>query len=91
VGLGEPGSQVPALVVEGKPTNDAEAQAWAAELRTLAAAHPHTASITRFFFHPRFPVDVRHNAKIHRLTLARWAATQGRAWETAAAAAQAGA
>jgi hypothetical protein len=29
----------------------------------------------RFYFRARFPVDVRHNAKIHRLTLAKWAAT----------------
>jgi hypothetical protein len=27
-----------------------------------------------YFFLERFPVDVRHNAKIHRLSLARWAA-----------------
>jgi hypothetical protein len=25
-------------------------------------------------FYPSFPVDVRHNAKIHRHTLALWAA-----------------
>jgi olefin beta-lactone synthetase len=25
-------------------------------------------------FHPRFPVDIRHNAKIGREQLARWAA-----------------
>ncbi len=90
VGLGAPGNQVPALVVEGAPANDAEARAWAGELRALAAAQPHTASLTRFFFHPRFPVDVRHNAKIHRLTLARWAATKGRVWENAGAPSQAG-
>jgi hypothetical protein len=41
----------------------------------LAAAHPVTREIRTFLFHPRFPVDVRHNAKIHRLALARWAAT----------------
>ena len=33
-----------------------------------------TAPIATFFFREKFPVDVRHNAKIHRLTLARWAA-----------------
>jgi deoxycytidine triphosphate deaminase len=44
-------------------------------LRALALQHPHTAGISLFFFRPRFPVDVRHNAKIHRLTLARWAQT----------------
>jgi acyl-CoA synthetase (AMP-forming)/AMP-acid ligase II len=75
IGLGEPGRQRPALVVEAKPKNSADRQAFARELRTLAQAHAHTAAISIFFFHPKFPVDVRHNAKIHRLTLARWAAT----------------
>jgi acyl-CoA synthetase (AMP-forming)/AMP-acid ligase II len=75
VGLGERGSQEPALVVQpaGAPGDEA---ALAAELRALAKAHAHTAGIRQFFFHPSFPVDVRHNAKIHRLTLASWAAGQ---------------
>ena len=63
----------PALVVEVTPAGPAAAANLARELRALALRHPHTASIRRFLFHPRFPVDVRHNAKIHRLTLARWA------------------
>ena len=50
-------------------------RAFARELRTLAREHSHTEAIKVFFFHPKFPVDVRHNAKIHRLTLAKWAAT----------------
>jgi acyl-CoA synthetase (AMP-forming)/AMP-acid ligase II len=72
VGLGPRGAQRPALVVEGKTT---EAQAFARELRALALAYPQTAVINEFYFHPAFPVDVRHNAKIHRLTLATWATT----------------
>ena len=50
-------------------------------LSTLAAlalhvrGHAHAAAVKRFHVHPHLPVDVRHNAKIHRLTLARWAAT----------------
>jgi hypothetical protein len=51
-----------------------EQRALAGALRQLAHRHAHTSSIHRFFFHPRFPVDVRHNAKIHRLALAHWAA-----------------
>jgi hypothetical protein len=50
-------------------------QSLADALRQLALGHPHTASIHRFYFHTHFPVDVRHNAKIHRLALTRWAAT----------------
>jgi acyl-CoA synthetase (AMP-forming)/AMP-acid ligase II len=72
IGLGPRGAQQPALVVEGKI---ADSQAFARELRALALAHQPTASINRFYFHSSFPVDVRHNAKIHRLTLAKWAAT----------------
>ena len=43
------------------------------ELRALGAAHAHTDTIRLAYLHPYLPVDVRHNAKIHRLALARWA------------------
>jgi olefin beta-lactone synthetase len=43
------------------------------ELRALGALKPHTAGIKTFLFHPSFPVDVRHNAKIFREKLALWA------------------
>ena len=77
IGLGVPGNQLPALVVQPAAKLSALAQEpFARELRQLAAAHPQTAAITRFYFHKNFPVDVRHNAKIHRLTLARWAAAR---------------
>jgi len=75
VGLGEPGRQRPALVVEAQPANDDEGRVLADELRALARRHAATAAIEVFFFCPDFPVDVRHNAKIHRLQLAKWAAT----------------
>jgi acyl-CoA synthetase (AMP-forming)/AMP-acid ligase II len=73
VGLGPRGAQTPALAVEAG-VRGKTARLLADELRALALSHPHTASIKLFFFHPRFPLDVRHQAKIHRLTLARWAA-----------------
>lgn len=75
IGLGEIGRQEPALVVETRTKNAGEARSLAGDLRALALQHPHTTPIRRFYFRPRFPVDVRHNAKIHRLTLAKWAAT----------------
>jgi acyl-CoA synthetase (AMP-forming)/AMP-acid ligase II len=75
IGLGRRGNQRPAIVVETRIRNSAEARGLAGELRELALQHPQTAAIGRFFFRPKFPLDVRHNAKIHRLTLARWAAT----------------
>jgi acyl-CoA synthetase (AMP-forming)/AMP-acid ligase II len=64
----------PALVAETVITGNPDASALAAELRRLALGHPQTSGITTFYFRPHFPVDVRHNAKIHRLALARWAA-----------------
>jgi len=77
IGLGIAGRQTPALVVQMRLPNlsDRECEGLAVELRQLAIAHEHTAQIERFYFHRDFPVDVRHNAKIHRLTLARWAET----------------
>jgi len=74
IGLGSAPSQLPAIVIETVVRDSAEALALAREFRALALAHPATVAIKRFFFHPKFPVDVRHNAKIHRLTLAKWAA-----------------
>lgn len=78
VGVGEPGAQTPVLIVELKPANASDARRLADELREMGHSHPHTQGIDHILFHPRFPVDVRHNAKIHRLSLARWAASQAR-------------
>ena len=75
VGLGERGQQRAALVVEAEVKDSRAARTFARELRELALAHAHTLPIKTFYFHPKFPVDVRHNAKIHRLTLAHWALT----------------
>ena len=75
IGLGERGQQRPAVVVEIKLQDSAQCRALARELRTLALQHPTTAPIKLFYFRENFPVDVRHNAKIHRLALARWAHT----------------
>jgi acyl-CoA synthetase (AMP-forming)/AMP-acid ligase II len=75
IGLGPRGKQRPAIVVEVKLSSSAECRRFARELAGLGALHAHTATIRTFYFHPRFPVDVRHNAKIHRLSLAKWART----------------
>jgi acyl-coenzyme A synthetase/AMP-(fatty) acid ligase len=76
IGLGPRGAQIPALVVQpmGK-LSPADKRVLASELGESAKSQPHTSAIAQFFFHANFPVDVRHNAKIHRLTLAKWAAT----------------
>lgn len=75
VGLGPPGRQRPALVVERRKTTGVSDAALAGDLAALAGSHPVANRVKVVFFHPSLPVDVRHNAKIHRLTLARWAAT----------------
>ena len=48
------------------------------ELLALGAQYPHTRAIQTILFHRRFPVDIRHNAKIFREKLAVWAAKQCR-------------
>ncbi len=43
------------------------------ELQAIAARFEHTKLIQEFLFHPSFPVDIRHNAKIFREKLQVWA------------------
>ncbi len=78
VGSGPAGRQRPCMVVEPvdpKLVGDScECRRLARELRVLALRHVHTAQIKVFYFRESLPVDVRHNAKIHRLTLAAWVA-----------------
>ncbi len=47
-----------------------------AELRELGSQNECTRQIQTILFHPAFPVDVRHNAKIFRDKLAVWASRQ---------------
>ncbi len=61
---------VPAIVIEGSPSWLAKKQLLA-RLRAQAALFAHTRLISTFFFMRRFPVDARHNAKIHRLAMAK--------------------
>ena len=74
VGVGEPGRQTPVLCYELQPGVGVDRARVEADLRAIGARHPHTARIARFLPHPGFPVDIRHNAKIGRETLAAWAA-----------------
>jgi acyl-CoA synthetase (AMP-forming)/AMP-acid ligase II len=67
---------VPVIVVEREPGQGRDTVTLTAELRALGGANPLTARIERVLFHDAFPVDVRHNAKIHRAELATWAAGQ---------------
>jgi acyl-CoA synthetase (AMP-forming)/AMP-acid ligase II len=77
VGVGESGEQTPVVCVELRAGVPASAKPRIAqELRRLAVPHVHTGRIEHFLFHPGFPVDIRHNAKIGREQLAAWAAKQ---------------
>lgn len=74
VGIGPAGEQLPVLCVELEKGIPADHEKIRGELREIARAHLHTVTIDTFLFHPAFPVDIRHNAKIFREKLAEWAA-----------------
>ncbi|MCR6663986.1 MAG: fatty acid CoA ligase family protein [Luteimonas sp.] len=77
VGVGSQGSQQPVLCIEA---NDGIASSGhpriESELRAIGQRFPHVAGIDTFLFHPGFPVDIRHNAKIGREKLAGWVAAK---------------
>ena len=74
VGVARGGVVEPVICVElESAARDAAPGQIVEQLRQLGAAHAHTRDIATFLFHPSFPVDVRHNAKIFREKLALWA------------------
>lgn len=75
VGTGTPGQKVPVIVIEAKNKNASpeEKKMLRNELLELAGSFRHTAGIRTLLFHPDFPVDIRHNAKINREALSLWA------------------
>jgi len=77
VGVGARGAQTPVLCVELREGVRRDQRARIAqELRHLGEGFVHAAKVQAFLFHPKFPVDIRHNAKIGREKLALWAARQ---------------
>ncbi len=77
VGVQRDGAIEPVLCVELEASARNESKnAIRAELRELGSRHELTRQIRTFLFHPAFPVDVRHNAKIFRDKLALWAKRQ---------------
>ena len=75
IGLGAAPRQTPALVVEPRvgsfPESEAARDRFVAELRDLARINPQADRVQHIVFQRALPVDVRHNAKIHRLQLAK--------------------
>ncbi|MBN8742241.1 MAG: peptide synthase [Lysobacterales bacterium 69-70] len=76
VGVGTAGAQRPVLLLELESAAADAAERVEAEARNRAAAFAHTRGIGDVLFHAQFPVDIRHNAKIGREALARWAGTR---------------
>ena len=72
VGVGKAPNHLPVLCVEVE-AGAGNSNALKKEILQLGAAHSQTREIKDLLFHPSFPVDVRHNAKIGRERLSRWA------------------
>jgi len=71
LGLGERGAQEAVIALQLQPE-----QAWAGvadDVRATLSELGLPAPIRRVLFHPAFPVDVRHNAKINNESLSAWA------------------
>lgn len=85
VGLGERPHQEPVIIIEplagSFPRNRREREMFTAELLELASAASHTQKIQRVIFHPAFPTDIRHNAKIFREKLTLWAPYADSLWK----------
>ncbi|AXK34131.1 peptide synthase [Streptomyces armeniacus] len=75
VGVGPAGAQLPVLCVEPERRLGRD-ERWNVVVEVLArfGEFPHTSGVRQVLFHPGLPVDVRHNSKIDRPELARWAA-----------------
>jgi acyl-CoA synthetase (AMP-forming)/AMP-acid ligase II len=74
VGIGPPGNQEPVICIELESDSQAaDKPRLRAELLALAKTSLLTEKIETVLFHPKFPVDIRHNAKIFREKLAVWA------------------
>lgn len=76
VGIGTKGNQQPVICIELEQAVSTSHDQLRSELLSIATAHPHTKDINTILFHPAFPVDIRHNAKIFREKLAVWAVEQ---------------
>ena len=75
VGVGARPRQTPVIVIEteDKSLGASQPPKLAQEIRELLHANSRTERIQQVLFHPDFPVDIRHNAKIFREQLSVWA------------------
>ncbi len=63
----------PVLIIEKEQHSTTEDAALLKEVKLLTQKNKNTEYISHFLIHPSFPVDIRHNAKIFREQLQRWA------------------
>ncbi len=74
VGIGPRNQQKPVICIELKPSRHRlNKKTIKNELLELAEQNELTKNIKTIMFHKSFPVDIRHNSKIFREKLARWA------------------
>ena len=73
VGLGARPHQTPVIIIEPEAEEYARLSSSPELFLERAANNPLTRDIKKVLFRRNFPVDVRHNAKINREELARWA------------------
>jgi acyl-CoA synthetase (AMP-forming)/AMP-acid ligase II len=73
VGVGPIGAKTPIMLLEMEQGPFLWTTDWDDRLIALSQKHPQTRAIQRFLPYDRLPVDVRHNAKIDRERLTRWA------------------
>jgi acyl-coenzyme A synthetase/AMP-(fatty) acid ligase len=77
VGVGKKPNQIPVMCIELiKKSKLIPKKKLKEELAHLAKQSVLTEKIFAIFFHPNFPVDIRHNSKIFREQLAVWAETK---------------
>ncbi|MBN1932045.1 MAG: AMP-binding protein [Desulfobacterales bacterium] len=77
VGIGPINEQKPVMIIELKNgIRDKNTKPIQAELLELAKNNVLTKDIKTILFHKSFPVDIRHNSKIFREKLSKWATRQ---------------
>ncbi|MGM9991656.1 MAG: fatty acid CoA ligase family protein [Candidatus Bruticola sp.] len=80
VGVGPKGKQTPVLVVEPKPgsfpEDDKQKELLSRQILARYDEDKLYSQIKEVLFYDSFPVDPRHNVKIHREELAQWAAEE---------------
>ncbi|MDR1254777.1 MAG: AMP-binding protein [Puniceicoccales bacterium] len=74
IGCRQGSTTSPAMVIEPKimPMRRKDKEILLDRVRQWSKQCAFTCDIEKFFLHKNFPVDVRHNAKIHRLKLAHY-------------------